>query len=74
MVKNGTLASPAMALRQQGLAGAGRAHHEHTFRDLAAKFLELAGIFQEVDDFDHFLLGFLDPRHIGEGNIDLILA
>ncbi len=59
---------------EQGLAGAGRAHHEHTFRDLAAKFLELAGIFQEVDDFDNFLLGLFHPRHIGEGNTDLILA
>ena len=59
---------------QQGLAGARRADHEHTFRDLAAKFLELAGIFQEIDDFDDFLLGFLNPRHIGEGDIDLVLA
>ena len=59
---------------QQGLAGARGADHEHTFRDLAAKFLELAGIFQEVDDFDDFLLGFLDARDIGEGDVDLILA
>ena len=59
--------------RQEGLAGARRAHHQHTFRDLAAKFLELAGIFQEIDDFDDFLLCFLNPRHVGEGDIDLIL-
>src|ERR1700733_691956 len=59
---------------QQGLAGAGRADHQHTFRYLAAKFLELAGIFQEIDDFDDFLLGLFDPRHIGKGNADLILA
>ena len=60
--------------RQEGLAGARRPYHEHTFRDLAAKFLELAGIFQEIDDFDDFLFCFLNPRHVGEGNIDLILA
>src|SRR5271154_565717 len=34
--------------RQQSLAGSRRTDHEHTLRDLAAKFLELAGIFQEV--------------------------
>ena len=60
--------------RQQGLAGSGGTDHEHTFRDLAAKFLELAGIFQEVDDFDHFLLGFLDARDVGKGDVHLVLA
>src|SRR6202046_380056 len=74
IVKKGTLASPAMARARRVLPVPGRPHHEHTFRDLAAKFLELAGIFQEIDDFDNFLLRFLDPRHVGEGDIDLILA
>src|SRR6266404_5205463 len=60
--------------RQQRLAGSRRTDHEHTLRYLAAKFLELAGIFQEVDDFDHFLLGFLDPRHVGKGYVHLIFA
>ena len=63
-----------MARASSVLPVPGRTDHEHALRDLAAKFLELAGIFQEVDDFDHFLLGFLDARDIGEGNIYLVLA
>ena len=63
-----------MARASRVLPVPGRPHHEHTLRDLAAKFLELAGIFQEVDDFDDFLLGLLDARHVGEGDVDLILA
>src|ERR1700688_4049596 len=59
---------------QKGFAGSGGTDHEDTLRYLAAKFLELAGIFQEVDDFDHFLLGFLDPRDIGKGYIHLIFT
>ena len=59
--------------REQCLAGPRGADHEHAFRNLAAKFLELAGIFQEIDDFDDFLLGLLDARHVGEGDVDLIL-
>ncbi len=74
MVKNGTLASPAMARASKRLAGSRGTDHEDTFRDLAAKFLELAGILQEIDDFDDFLLCLFDPRDIGEGDIDLIFA
>src|SRR5260370_33790102 len=60
--------------RQQRLAGSGGADHEHAFRDLAAKFLELAGIFHEIDDFYDFLLRLFDPRHVGESDVDLIFA
>src|SRR5579863_2377719 len=60
--------------RQQGLAGAGRADHEDSLRDLAAKFLELAGIFQEIHDLGYLLLGLVHPCHIGKGDIDLVLT
>jgi len=63
-----------MARASSVLPVPGETDHEHALRDLAAKFLELAGIFQEIDDFDHFLLGFLDARDVGEGHIHLILA
>ncbi len=74
MVKERHLGLAGDGPGQQGLAGAGRAHHEHAFRNLAAKFLELAGIFQEIDDFDDFLLGLLDACDIRKGDVDLILA
>src|SRR5258708_34385286 len=60
--------------RQQRLAGSGGADHEHAFRDLAAKFLELAGIFQEIDYFYDFLLRLFDARYVGKSDVDLILA
>ena len=60
--------------RQQRLAGAGRTHHQDAFRDLAAKFLEFARIFKEVDDFDHFLLGFLHSRNVRKGDAHLVFA
>src|SRR5439155_4033037 len=60
--------------RQQRLAGSRGPDHEHALRDLAAKFLELAGIFQEINDFYNFLLRLFDARHVGESDIDLILA
>ena len=63
-----------MARASSVLPVPGEPYHQHTLRDLAAKFLELAGIFQKVDDFDHFLLGLLDARHVGEGDIHLVLA
>src|SRR5690606_18806361 len=61
-------------LGQQGLAGAGRANHQHAARDLAAEALELAGIAQELDQLRHLFLGLVDPRHIGEGHPDLVLG
>ncbi len=60
--------------RQQRLAGAGRADHEHALGDLAAELLELARVLEEVDDLGDFLLGLIDARDIGEGDVDLVLA
>ncbi len=60
--------------RQQRLAGAGRAHHEHALRNLAAQLLELGRVLEEVDDLAHFLLGLVDARDVREGDVDLVLA
>ena len=48
--------------RQQRLAGAGRADHQHALGDLAAELLELARVLEEVDDLADFLLGLVDAR------------
>ena len=62
------------SLGEQRLAGAGRAHHQHPARDLAAELLELRGVAQEVDELANLLLRLLDPSHVGERDLDLILA
>jgi hypothetical protein len=68
MVKNGTLASPAMARASQRLAGAGRADQQRTARNLAAEPLELLRIAQELDDLLQVFLGLVHAGHIGEGH------
>ncbi len=74
MVKNGTLASPAMARASSVLPVPGRADHQHALGDLAAELLELARVLEEVDDLGDFLLGLIDPGDVGEGDVHLILA
>jgi hypothetical protein len=53
----------------QRLAGAGRPDHQHAFRDARAEADELLRLFQELDHFGQFLLGFLRARHIDEGHL-----
>jgi hypothetical protein len=72
--EEGNLGLAGDGARQQGLAGAGRAHHEHALGNLAAELLELARVLQEVDDLGHFLLGLIDARDVGERHVDLILT
>ena len=60
--------------RQQGLAGARRADQQGALGNLAAQALELARIFQEVDDFGQLVLGFVDPGHVLEGDAVLVLG
>ncbi len=60
--------------RQQRLAGAGRADHQHAARDLAAELLELARVAQELDQLADFLLGLVAAGDVGEGDLDLVLA
>src|SRR6185437_10026349 len=46
--EEGNLGLAGDGAREQRLARAGRAHHEHALRDLAAELLELAGVLEEV--------------------------
>jgi len=60
MVKKGNLASPAMAREQRFLAGSG----EPTVSTPSVSCRQVSGTcrdFQEIDDFDNFLRGLLDP-------------
>ncbi len=72
--KNGTFASPAMALASRVLPVPGRTDHQHAARNLAAQLLELAGIAQELDQLADFLLGLVAASHVAEVDLDLILA
>ena len=60
--------------RQQSLAGAGRADHQHALGNLAAELLELARVLEEVDDLADFLLGLIDARDVRERDVDLVFA
>ena len=64
--KNGTPASPATALRQQRLAGAGRAREQHAARDPPAEPAVAVGVLEEVDDLGQLLLRLVDAGHVGE--------
>ena len=66
--KNGTLASPAMRLGQQRLAGARRADQQQAARNAAAELLEFLRVLQEVDDFLDFFLGLVAAGDVGEGD------
>jgi hypothetical protein len=59
--------------RKQRLARSGRTDHQHALRDLAAEFLELGWIAQEIHHFGDLFLGLLGPGHVLEGHLDLIL-
>ena len=60
--------------REEGLAGAGRPHHEHPARDLASELLKLGGIAKKVDELGNFLLGFVDTGNVRERHLDLVLS
>ena len=53
---------------QQGLAGTGRTQQQSAFGNLAAELLELAGIFEKLDDFLQLLLSFVGPGDIAKGD------
>ncbi len=61
-------------LGQQGLAGAGRADHQHAARDTAAQALELARIAKELDQLADLLLGLVAAGDVSEGGLDLVLG
>src|SRR6478672_548016 len=55
--------------RQQGLASAGRAHHQHALGNTATEFLKFFRVAQELDQLLHFVLGFFDARHVAKRDL-----
>ena len=49
---------------QQGLAGAGRPHQQHAFRDVGAQATIVLGVFQKIHHLHQLLFGFVHPGHI----------
>ncbi len=58
--------------RNQRLAGTGRADQQRTFRNLAAKALELGRVLQELDHFLQLFLGFIHAGNIIECHTALL--
>jgi hypothetical protein len=67
MVKNGTLASPAMA-RRAGSCRCPGGRPAAALRNLAAEPLEFLRVLQELDDLLELALGFLDAGDVVEGD------
>src|SRR6266550_1771743 len=55
--------------RQQGLASAGRADHQYALGNTATEFLKFFRITQKLDQFLHFVLGFLHARHVAKRDL-----
>ena len=70
--KEGSFGLAGDRARQQRLAGAGRAHHEHALGDLAAQPLKPGRVLQELDDLGNLLLGFLDACDVLESHGGLV--
>src|SRR5690348_8396108 len=58
--------------RQQRLASAGRADHQHALGNTATEFLKFFRVTQELDQFLHFILGFLYAGDIPERDLVLV--
>src|SRR5215831_1545438 len=58
---------------EQRLAGARRADQQHPLRRAAPEASVADRVFQEIDDLDELVLGFVDTRDIGEGDLGLLL-
>ena len=72
--KKGTPASPATALRQQGLAGAGRAVEQHALGDLRADGGGTRRLHQELLDLVELLHGLVRAGDVGEGHRGVVLV
>src|SRR5256714_7633940 len=59
--KNGTFASPAIALANSVLP-----HQQHAFRHAATEPAVVCRTFQEVHDFSQFVLGLVDAGDVFE--------
>ena len=60
-------------LRQQRFTRSWRADHQHAARNAPAEPLELAWIAQELNEFMHVVLRFIDTGHIGKRGLDLVV-
>ena len=60
--------------REERLAGARRAHHQHALRDAAAELGELLRILEEGDDLFDLVLRLVDAGDVGEGHLVLGLG
>ena len=61
---------PGDGLGQQGLAATGRPREQHAAGDASAKTSKLLGALQKLHDLVHFVFGFVDAGHVGEGHAD----
>ena len=74
MVKNGTLASPAMARASSVLPVPGEPTISTPLGILPPSFWNLPGSFRKSTISADFLLGLIDAGDVGEGDVDLVLA
>ena len=51
---------------EQGFTRTGRANEQDAVRNVTAEFLEFLRVFEEVDDFFDFLLGFVTTGYVAE--------
>src|SRR6185369_9133834 len=61
-------------LREKSLARARRANHQNAFGNAATEFLKFLRVFEELDQFRDFFLGFLDSGDVFEGGLVLLFA
>jgi hypothetical protein len=59
-------------LGQESLAGAGRAHEQHSLGDAPAEVLVFLGVLQEVHDLLQLGLGLLNPGDVLEGDSPIV--
>src|SRR5580765_4998711 len=57
---------------KQGFASAGWADHQYALGNAATEFLKFFRVTQELDQFLHFILGFLHARNVAK--CDLVLV
>ena len=74
MVKNGTLASPAMARASSVLPVPGGPTKQRAARDAPAELLEFLRVAQELDDLLQIFLGLVDAGDVVEGHAAMPLG
>ena len=59
---------------QQRFTGTRRPHHQNTFRNFTAEFLEAARLTQILHQLTNFFFGLITTGHIRKGGFDLIFG